>query len=788
MVISHNLQAINANRQLNIVSRAKNRSTERLASGYRINRSADDAAGLAMSEKMRRQIRGLTQASRNVQDGISFCQVADGALHEVSDMLQRINELAVKAANGTNTEDDRSYIDAEVQQLKKEIRRTSDTAEFNEIKIFKEDYVPEVSGQADDFQLFNKTNSTTFGGAIINGARYTWKELGIDLASDTYTDATGNLRFSADKTFIKDLASGERVELSGKKDAAIDSISRVYRWSADASGITINNNSSEKISWSSVRNADDNTAINMANIAPGNYHFIYHGMDIEFTVPESDSDIQDVISGINGSGATSRTYWHTEVMANTSSSAVELFSTSDGLKGNSSAITSSNVKAWTNANLRIVADSYGITLKGDDASISYTKTSWASILAAGNKTPSQPIVDWGMSDTNEQVTLGSAESYMYKDAVTGISFEFKLSDTASLDEVIKGLNDVYITREFGNNMNGNSNQNGNDTVTDGTDIVIFERANLTFPFQNLLVNDVEKIQNGYVWNPDFSVTQKGDNYVFELVYHGDAHDAKYECTVSKSELVKRFDNGSALNDYIKMSLANQSELNAYVSNTEYKYLNPVDKDLDIKIDMTNLKRIYSDEIAAGKTPTEAIDNTLNELVNFVNKTATAPSFKSTNITLDKITMTSKSNSSTQKIYGMVVSTPVKGISIQSGTEKDHYIQMEWSPISLGILGMGQANVLDRDNAIGTIGAVKYAMNVISNERSLFGAYQNRLEHTQKNLDNVVENTTASESAIRDTDMAKEMVQLSVHNILAQAGQTMLSQANQSNQGVLSLLQ
>ena len=110
MVVQHNLQAMNANRMLNITTNGLSKTTEKLASGYRINRAADDAAGLAISEKMRKQIKGIEQASANAQDGISLCQVADGALSEATDMLQRMNELALQAANGTNSDSDREAI------------------------------------------------------------------------------------------------------------------------------------------------------------------------------------------------------------------------------------------------------------------------------------------------------------------------------------------------------------------------------------------------------------------------------------------------------------------------------------------------------------------------------------------------------------------------------------------------------------------------------------------------------------------------------------------------------
>ena len=137
MVVQHNLTAMNSNRMLGVTSKSQAKSTEKLSSGYKINRAADDAAGLSISEKMRKQIRGLTQASSNAQDGISSVQTAEGALTEVHDMLQRMNELAVKAANGTNSSDDRDYIQNEVDQLVSEIDRVAETTKFNETYLLK---------------------------------------------------------------------------------------------------------------------------------------------------------------------------------------------------------------------------------------------------------------------------------------------------------------------------------------------------------------------------------------------------------------------------------------------------------------------------------------------------------------------------------------------------------------------------------------------------------------------------------------------------------------------------
>ena len=135
MVVQHNMSAMNANRMLSGVSSAQSKSTEKLSSGYRINRAADDAAGLSISEKMRGQIRGLNQASTNAQDGISLIQTAEGALNESHSILQRMRELSVQASNGTETDDDREAVQSEIEQLQSELTRISETTEFNTMKL-----------------------------------------------------------------------------------------------------------------------------------------------------------------------------------------------------------------------------------------------------------------------------------------------------------------------------------------------------------------------------------------------------------------------------------------------------------------------------------------------------------------------------------------------------------------------------------------------------------------------------------------------------------------------------
>ena len=175
MVVQHNLTAMNSSRMLNITTSSQAKSTEKLSSGYKINRAADDAAGLAISEKMRRQIRGLTQASSNAQDGISCVQTAEGALTEVHDMLQRMNELAVKAANGTQTTADRGYINQEVQALVSEIDRVASTTTFNEKNLLNGNFKNvglQVGAESNQLITLNITGMSAKGIGLVDNATY----------------------------------------------------------------------------------------------------------------------------------------------------------------------------------------------------------------------------------------------------------------------------------------------------------------------------------------------------------------------------------------------------------------------------------------------------------------------------------------------------------------------------------------------------------------------------------------------------------------------------------------
>ena len=433
MVVQHNLTAMNSNRMLGITTKSQAKATEKLSSGYRINRAADDAAGLSISEKMRKQMRGLTQASANAQDGISSVQTAEGALTEVHDMLQRMNELAVKAANGTNSEDDRAYIQAEVDQLVTEIDRVSTTTKFNETYLLK---------------------------------------------------------------------------------------------------------------------GDDGTGI-------GNLHF-----------ETADTNLGSKIGGQD------------------------------------------------------------LTFDGDGfatASIGTVASTSGSVQV--NTTTGDPGV---ATTTSQQVNLASGNSISISNSA-GTAITYKLYEGAT-EEALKA--------------NGQLDANGNPAAN-----------TKVFTSKEAFVKAVQAAANE--------------------TSNGDVKSVKIDDGV--------------------ITIAAFADLN---------------KGLDISL-----------HVGADSTK----DNKI-------------------------------------------------GLTIEMMSAR-----------GLGINGIRVDGSTD-DNATASIDVIKAAIQKVSEQRSALGAVQNRLEHTIANLDNIVENTTSAESAIRDTDMATQMVQYSNNNILAQAGQAMLSQANQSNQGVLSLLQ
>ena len=576
MVVQHNLTAMNSNRMLGITQGSQAKSTEKLSSGYKINRAADDAAGLSISEKMRKQIRGLTQASLNAEDGISAVQTAEGALNEVQDMLQRMNELAVKAANGTMSENDRNYIQDEISQLETEIDRVAETTKFNETYLLKGDKTVEK-------EFTFKYNETT---------PYTFE--------------------------AKDAPAAVRVK----------------------SGVQVYN-----AAGAEVKSADVSSNDELSDLTPGNYFTAIQGKaSAKLTgAVSTGTNATTGLSGIVKVDGTSGTltYESGKTLYKADGSAMSESEMQAALTAKQSSTTYDQI--WVNAGVDVYTD-----IEGTTAVTSGTLGNYFEV-AEGPYTFRDATSDQGTTDIASYVTVENG-TLKYADA----NKKLELTDGTAIDEANLG---TYIAFEAG------------ETTT-----VSFYDA------------DGNKIAANAL-----------DNYI-------EAEAGEDAATYSLKDGVELYkENGTA-----------------YTA-----------EELD-----------SSDEIAEMVTGTQDLVGALT-LKLHVGADATA----NNQISIDMSAMSAK------------------GLGVK------------------GILVSGK----DDTNARAAIDTIKEAIQKVSTQRSALGAVQNRLEHTINNLDNVVENTTAAESQIRDTDMATEMVKYSNNNILAQAGQSMLAQANQSNQGVLSLL-
>lgn len=299
--IQNNILAMNADRQLGINRKKKEKSAEKLASGYRINRASDDAAGLSISEKMRRQIRGLQKGKENITDGISWVQIGDGAMEEIAQMLHRMEELSVKGANGTLQAADRAAIDEEIKQLKREINDIAKNTTFNDKKIFDNDQIDiDIEGTLDDLQIYDatydeQTGDVTYGGFLFRGQRISWNTIDPDMVK--YDPNTKQQVFTGGSYDFFD-KEGFHFHVNCEPGATVPEITRTVKVEAYDGGITIDG---AMIPWDELYDEDGKTANQTCH--DGTWYADYKGLTIAFYFPDgtigSREDMRTAISFLN---------------------------------------------------------------------------------------------------------------------------------------------------------------------------------------------------------------------------------------------------------------------------------------------------------------------------------------------------------------------------------------------------------------------------------------------------------------------------------------------------------
>lgn len=519
--ITSPLLAMNAQRQFNIVVNRQKKTSEHLSSGYKINRAADDAAGLTISEKMRSQIRALNQDCDNVQDGISLCQVADGALTEVHDMLHRMEELTIKSSNGTNTSADRKAIQKEINSLIQEIDRVGDATEFNNMKLFFQPYMPGVSGRPNDIQIFNSTDNNgnqTYGGIIHKGTRYTWNDISADLLQADGTFKGGTYDFTTN--------DGVSITFLAKDGAQPPQIERKYTMTAGENGITVDKT---LIPWSDIIHEGGTTTSHFGSeVTSSSYSFDFEGMNISFEPNQGDS-IDDIIKGLNGDGITAYT-WKSVYTPPVGQQAVDLVSVNNG----NIRVTEANKNYIKNGNYTIGADQDGIYITNSAVGLSKDNS-----LKTWN--------DLGITSWDSGNSINKNALYTYEDSASGLNFNFTILDEVSKEEVINGLNGVNIS----------CTPSSSDRVTSSL-----------------------SSGNGYLISATISQYQKPFNYETEKEYgrNFDTENAAYltgtvQYTGAELSLSLNGSNGKSIafstadsNDIINLKTSISNSINQYIQN------------------------------------------------------------------------------------------------------------------------------------------------------------------------------------------------------------------------------
>lgn len=644
MIIQHNLTAMNNNRSLKTVSRRKSKTSEKLSSGYRVNRAADDAAALSISEKMRIQIRGLNQAVRNIQDGISYVQIADGALGEIHDMLHRMNELSVQASNDTNTASDRKALNEELQQLKEEIDHIFENTEFNTKKIWDTNAKGRVQIGTKKKQALSFSTGTQ---------RITLTETNKDaIAYDNYT-----------------------IKVQGTDPADTANYGFTVTWK----GYNGNQYSTDLISWPAE--GSTNFSVNLADHLDTTANPELTGINykIGWNMEEA-STVADMARAIDGSIFSSDTSSSESILLNNTANGVSLSISTSHL---AELASERNVEQYdtdwiqplvTNGTNVITQPSYNSVTEDTGWAIQFTMKNIGSVTATSTS------VHYYSHDTSS----GAEGKWWRWDQDRKYKYTILHTPDVGSDGTLHGVTDAIT--DSGNNKDSLiKNANGSGVIS-----VYFDL--------------------------------KPDSGSFS--YKGRSSTSIGSMTMSIS--VSQNDTEETIMEKVKSALNTTSIVDAYEGNS------------------------------AKNTPYPTYSTMWNTTANRAE--IDVPVYKAT---ID--------------------------LKIQSGANPFQPISITYESLRTNNLGISDTNILTYDSAQKAIDEISNAVKIVSEQRSLFGAYQNRMEHAAAANENTAENQQAAESRLRDADMADLMVEYSRDSILEQFSQAMLSSANQDLQQVLTLL-
>lgn len=771
MIINHNLPALDAYNKLSGTNVLLAKSLEKLSSGLRINRAGDDAAGLAISEKMRSQIRGLDQATRNSQDGISLIQTAEGALNETHSILQRMRELAVQAANDTLSLNDRQEIQKEVDQLKLEVNRIANTTEFNTKKL--------LDGTASALTSSDvQTTSIIVNGQVTNFGNYDMS-INVNTIGKAQVQKTDIFK-SADLQIVNE----SDVSAAGINDVALQPAGnrlpegsyKVYAGTTGATstttvtidGIYMQGTVNAALAGGAIGlgNCSGNATVLMEVTAVG-------GTTLTFDV---------TVYGTDNKGVT-----HYSLTAGVQLTADGTFSSQATLNG---------LASFSNANIGIsqfaLLDASTFRV-GDKIMFDVTgETTTAADTIRISCTSSQLLNNNKVRTYNFESTLAEGMTNLqlwnvYMNTSTGTVYDGKLTfDTGTFTgaQVLASSFDISASGSLAvanigtalSEIDRFTDASGNFLLQNPQTIKIYQgdgKSTDVTIFGTDTLEDVRKKLNDAIGDglgqadlvsaaaSRHFVTYVQNAQVTGQEAVGGTFVIRSGVTGAKGELT--FSGDQAFINALSLTTIQQSAETQFTIDVKDAHTGNAVA-LNQRISGNRLVGVVDKNVDVIFDPNA--DTTVNW--NGANKSFT--------IAADAV------NTTTTTVH-----IANNSLMFQIGANPKQNVNASIGNMSAQSLGIDSILVTDNTNANRAITSLDVAISKVSSQRANMGAIQNRLEHTINNLTVASENLTAAESRIRDVDMAKEMMNYTKLNILSQAGTAMLAQANQLPQSILTLL-
>ena len=760
MRIQHNIPAMSAYRNYTNNVSAMKKNLEKLSSGYKINRAGDDAAGLAISEKMRAQITGLETAQKNAKDGISLVQTAEGALTEVHDMLNRMVELATMSANGTYDDaTDRAQLQKEMDQLNSEINRIADSANFNGIKLLNGG-LETITTPADELGM--NMNDISGTDAL--------EHLADGVAADSPAVKT---KFELDLSQVKVVNAGKALDVTALNTSLATKTGAIAGGTGGTAAATITYDLTA-IDFGMPTDKDGNV------IDGGTIKFTFAGQEIEVKADSTNDTAAN--GGTAGDGKLNG--------ADITAAIAAKFG--DGIEINGVKYAVDGTTAAGKLVLTEQADA-----AGDFAA---TKPVAADIpgaitAAAGNPAKADRVV---------KVTLGDGTNAITLDGGTDITIAFNktMSGKEIAAEFIKNLGSTKEVEINGTKFTV-SNDNGKLTFEEKEDPTGPFTGNLTAKLDVYEDDGTTLLASAGGDNTnhknDKGVTiNQGEGIGVNIVQKGKSAETRHmaQATVDLAAAL-----GGKIKDGDALKIGNETYIFAVGSDSEYK-------DSANVIDLTHKKaddadlaaeasRVLSNVAKDNEMFLVTTDNATG-VIRITERLNSGIDYTKNNLqgsTADHLKDASEADWKDLIQAGIAnpdakPETTTGGLVLQIGDTADDYNQLRVSisDMHAASLSLDKIKISDQASAAAAVNVIKDAINKVSDVRGTLGATQNRLDHTINNLSVMTENIQDAESTIRDVDVAEEMMAYTKNNILIQSAQAMLAQANQMPQGVLQLLQ